>query len=101
MMTPTDKTPRRALEVKDGWLGCPICRKKKRLLHVLEDTEARSLPVYCRSCKNLLVLDIASGKIVECRVQWSFGGIDLWYRATGADREDADKTGAKAAFFEQ
>lgn len=61
--------PHRAVVVKDGWLGCPICRKKKRLLHVLAETEARNLPVYCRSCKNLLVLDIAKGQIVECQVQ--------------------------------
>lgn len=58
----------RAVVVKDGWVACPICRKKKRLLHVLEDTEARNLPVYCRSCKNRLILDIEKGQVVECRV---------------------------------
>lgn len=87
MMTTTDKTPHRAVEVKDGWLGCPICRKKKRLLHVLEDTEARSLPVYCRSCKNRLVLDIANGQIVKCRVEWSYGGTETWHGGAGADGE--------------
>lgn len=65
-----DMMPHRAVEVKDGWLGCPICRRKKHLLHVLVDTEARNLPVYCRSCKNLLVLEIAHGQIVDCQVQW-------------------------------
>ncbi len=55
------------LIVKNGWLTCPVCRRNKRLLRVPEDTEAKSLRVYCTDCKTELILDIARGQSVERR----------------------------------
>ncbi len=53
------------LSVKDGWIACPVCRRNKRLLRIDAETEARSLPVYCRSCKQEIILDIDRGQSVK------------------------------------
>lgn len=55
------------LNVKDGWVTCPVCRRNKRLLRVMPETEATALPVYCRDCKTELILNIARGQSVERR----------------------------------
>lgn len=47
------------IQVTDGWARCPICKTNKRLLRIAEETTARNLPVYCRICKNEIILDIA------------------------------------------
>lgn len=57
------------LTVKDGWLACPVCRRNKRLLHVLPTTEAADLEVFCRDCKSAVRIDIARGQNVERRSQ--------------------------------
>lgn len=57
------------LTVKDGWLGCPVCRRNRRLLHVLPETTAEHLEVYCRDCKTSLIVNIAKGQSVERRSQ--------------------------------
>lgn len=56
------------LVVKDGWLTCP-CGRNHRLLRVLEDTEARCLQLYCRSCKQEIIVDIDKGQSVKRRGQ--------------------------------
>ena len=53
------------LTVKDGWLVCPVWR----LLHILPDTKAENLEIYCRDCKTAMQVDIAKGQSVERRSQ--------------------------------
>lgn len=37
------------LIMKDGWLMCPVCGKKK-VLRLMPETTAKDLPVYCPRC---------------------------------------------------
>ena len=46
---------------KNGWIGCPVCKKNHRLLRVTNKTEAYNLPVYCRICGCEIVLIIGRG----------------------------------------
>lgn len=55
------------LTVKDGWLQCPICRRNRRLMRVLPETEGQRIPVYCRDCKTELTIDIHEGQCFESR----------------------------------
>lgn len=55
------------IEVKNGWLTCPVCNRNKKLLRIDRDTEAKGLPVYCRDCKHESILDISRGQRVELR----------------------------------
>ena len=57
------------LAVKNGWIACPCCRRNKRLMRVLPETQARSLEVFCRDCKSTIILDIDKGQRVELRSQ--------------------------------
>lgn len=67
-MRQLDETAKKALQnsksfdtipIKSGWLCCPQCNRK--LMRMREDTRANSLPVYCRSCKLEIILDIDGG----------------------------------------
>lgn len=53
------------LVTKDGWLTCPECGRNHRLLRITDATEANSLPVYCRTCRREIILDIARGQSVK------------------------------------
>ncbi len=53
------------LDVRDGYLICPICRTNRRLLPIEPDTEAKNLRVYCRVCKKRIKLDISKGQCFE------------------------------------
>ncbi len=53
------------LVVKDGWVTCPVCKRNHRLIRVEPETEARGLPVYCRTCRSEIVLNIDRGQSVE------------------------------------
>ena len=46
------------------WVMCPICRRGK-VLKLTEETRARGLILFCRSCKHENVVDIvpADGKV--------------------------------------
>lgn len=56
------------IQVRDGWVQCPICKRNKRLLRIMPDTQASHLPVFCRDCKSEIILDIV-GQSVKRRSQ--------------------------------
>ncbi len=53
------------LTVKDGWVTCPICKRNHRLLRVGPETEATGLPVFCRTCRSEVILNIERGQSVK------------------------------------
>lgn len=53
------------LTVKDGWVTCPICKRNHRLLRVGPETEATELPVFCRTCRSEVILNIERGQSVK------------------------------------
>lgn len=53
------------LIVKDGWVTCPNCKRNHRLIRVEPETEAKRLPVYCRTCRSEIVLNIDRGQSVK------------------------------------
>lgn len=55
------------LTVRDGFLSCPVCRRNRRLIRILPDTQARRLAVFCRDCKTELIVDIDKGQCFESR----------------------------------
>lgn len=57
------------LVIKDGWITCPVCKRNHRLLRVDPETEARRLPVYCRTCRSEIILHIDKGQSVKRQSQ--------------------------------
>ena len=57
------------LAVKNGWISCPGCKRSRRLMRVLPETQARSLEVFCRDCKSTIILDIDPAQRVALRSQ--------------------------------
>ncbi len=57
------------LPVRDGWVTCPECGRNHRLLHVRPETEAKCLEVYCRTCRQRIVLNIDKGQSVKRQSQ--------------------------------
>ena len=57
------------LTVRNGWVSCPRCGRNHRLLRIEPDTEARGLPVYCRTCRTEIILDIDKGQSVKRQSQ--------------------------------
>ena len=53
------------LVTKDGWVTCPACGRNHRLLRITDHTEARNLPVYCRTCRREIILEIERGQSVK------------------------------------
>lgn len=53
------------LVVKDGWVTCPVCRRNHRLIRIDPETVAIGLPVYCRTCRREIVLNIERGQSVK------------------------------------
>jgi len=53
------------LNVTNGWVTCPICRRNHRLIRVGPETVAKGLPVYCRTCHSEIILNIDRGQSVK------------------------------------
>lgn len=53
------------LPVTNGWITCPNCRRNHRLLRIDDETEAQCLPVYCRTCRTEIILNIERGQSVK------------------------------------
>lgn len=53
------------LTVKGGWVTCPVCKRNHRLIRVGPETEANWLPVYCRTCRSEVILNIERGQSVK------------------------------------
>lgn len=53
------------LVIRDGWVTCPVCKRNHRLIRVEPETEAKGLPVYCRTCRSEIVLNIDRGQSVK------------------------------------
>lgn len=53
------------LTVKDGWVVCPVCKRNHHLLRISSETEATDLPVYCRTCRSEMILNIERGQSVK------------------------------------
>lgn len=47
----------RTKKMNDTWVLCPICGGKTRT-KIKPDTEAKNLPIFCKICKNEVVMDI-------------------------------------------
>ena len=47
------------IRVKDGWIVCPGCGR--HLMRITPETEAKKLPVFCRGCRQEIILDIERG----------------------------------------
>lgn len=49
------------LETKNNRLVCPVCRQRMNQ-STEENTTARNLPVWCKTCKSVHLVDIVGGK---------------------------------------
>lgn len=50
------------LEIENGFLICPRCRRNKKLLRVTKQTSGKQIIVYCAVCKSEFAIDIDHGK---------------------------------------
>lgn len=53
------------LIVENGWVTCPVCKRNHRLIRVEPETVAEHLPVYCRTCRREIILNIDRGQSVK------------------------------------
>lgn len=66
-MIPMQKGDR--IAIKDGYAVCPVCRRKTNQA-IRPDTVADNLQLWCRNCKAVHLVKIASGQcymISRCR----------------------------------
>ena len=50
------------LQVKNGYLVCPVCRRQKHLQKVNGNEYIRNAELFCNSCKSKVYVDIIGGK---------------------------------------
>lgn len=63
------ETNRGKLIVKDGWIVCPVCKRKTNQ-HIGSDTKAQNLELWCRTCKAIHLVNIDRGQcfvVSQCR----------------------------------
>lgn len=56
------------LTVRNGWVACPIC-KNFRLMRITSATEGHEIPIYCRRCRNEILIDVHEGMSWESQSQ--------------------------------
>lgn len=49
------------LDIKDGHIVCPVCRRKNRQI-VRPETKAENLQVFCSQCKSQMLVNIKNGQ---------------------------------------
>lgn len=52
------------LDVKDGWIVCPVCRKTMHGIRIGPDTAAEGIALRCRRCRLELTVNIDRGQRV-------------------------------------
>lgn len=57
---------RKRLTVIDGYLECPVCRKR-HIQAVRPDTIAERLQVFCPRCKTETIVDMDKGQCFQSR----------------------------------
>lgn len=53
------------LIVKNGLIVCPVCGRRTDQA-VEPGTNAENLPVWCRHCKTRHIVNIVSGRVLNC-----------------------------------
>ena len=53
------------LAVKNGLIVCPVCGRRTDQ-GVEPGTNAENLPIWCRHCKTRHIVNIASGRVLDC-----------------------------------
>lgn len=53
------------MAVKNGWALCPTCEHPRYLLHILPETTAENLELYCRRCKRIVKVNVINGQCYE------------------------------------
>jgi uncharacterized Zn finger protein (UPF0148 family) len=53
------------LSVKDGFIVCPVCRKKMHGIRVTSRSQAANIQIKCETCKNAYSLIIDSGRCFD------------------------------------
>lgn len=50
------------LEIENGFLICPRCRRNRKVLRITPQTSGKRIIVYCAVCKSEFAIDIDHGK---------------------------------------
>ena len=53
------------MTMKNGWALCPTCEHPRYLLHILPETTAENLELYCRRCKRIVKVNVINGQCFE------------------------------------
>lgn len=64
----TDKRKSAIIQVKNGWIKCPICGDN-RLKMIRPDEDADLVYIHCRRCKNDIPLTLKQGQSFQSQGQ--------------------------------